>query len=515
MKAPQRHHWWQYWMQGAAVREAVGYRALQGMFHTWMDSLPPPDSRRLREVIGTNLPLRMQEGIQQLIEANVVEKGKVNLVHCLIVLCSMYIDDGQLTAAVRVGEKALAIRGRLDTRIMAVASSLATIYRKQGDRQKDLKMKQELVDFAKLHYGDQSLESLVALDNLSISHSPNGNISEAYKCSTEVLEVGSRLLGQTHPRTITVRSKRALLLLDMERLEEALPLAQMAREHLAQTPGVGHPESIISLDNLATIQRARGGKDLYLDLRLEAYTQAIVSLGNDHPTTRVIFAELKADFETRGDWKAMILLLRHKMWHYIEYHAEADPRGLESMNEVVLASIFDKDWQSAKETGERLVNLLRQTDARESTQYLLAIQKLMKAYDFLGDYKAAAELGEETISIYKKELGLDNEFAFSAIRDQSRIYLRLKEWQEAIRCSKIAVEISTKLSGEYSSKTTGVKQDLAITYQEAPNYETSLKVGLEVLKNLVLAFNMVNKAAVSEMLGACRFFSPRKAKSST
>jgi tetratricopeptide (TPR) repeat protein len=136
----------------------------------------------------------------------------------------------------------------------------------------------------------------------------------------------------------------------------------------------------------------------------------------------------------------------------------------------------------------------------------------MKAYDFLGDYKAAAELGEETISIYKKERGLDNEFAFSAIRDQSRIYLRLKEWQEAIRCSKIAVDISTKLSGEYSSKTTGVKQDLAITYQEAQNYETSLKVGLEVLKNLVLAFNTVNKAAVSEMLGACRFFSPSQGK---
>jgi hypothetical protein len=55
----------------------------------------------------------------------------------------------------------------------------------------------------------------------------------------------------------------------------------------------------------------------------------------------------------------------------------------------------------------------------------------MKAYDFLGDYKAAAELGEETISIYKKERGLDNEFAFSAIRDQSRIYLRFQPSYQA------------------------------------------------------------------------------------
>jgi tetratricopeptide (TPR) repeat protein len=516
MQSPQHRHWWQCWSQGVESRPWLNtYTGLQGLFHTWVDSfLPHERKRELLDIAGPILPLRMTEEKLQLLLTRTDRQSDEHIQHTMIVLSLLYEESGQWNKALTTGEKALSMMPAINERSMTLAGVLAKIYGMQGDRLKEVEMKEQIVDFARSRYGPHHIQTIVGLDNLALGYNRLGRHSVANERSQEALKYAMDLLGEDNPETITVMLNRAVILLGMKSLDEALSFAKMAFEKMIMTMGSGHQSTIIAQDNLATIHYVRGEESAGRDLRFEAFTMALVSLGHEHPTTAQIFAELEMEFLNKEDSQALATLRAYRMRHYVNLYGEDDPRTLICMNQVLLAFMGGKDWEEAKRVGERLVNNLRpkKYDVHDGHLWRVAIQKLSKVYDFLGDYENGIILGEETLSFYLHGEGLKCEFGSSAARDLARMYHRVKDWGNAIRCGALAVEVATNLEGAESEATLRFKTELAAAFWSAKQYQAGFDLDLDVLNMRTRVYGATHLTTVEALLLVCEAMRPCKQK---
>jgi tetratricopeptide (TPR) repeat protein len=101
----------------------------------------------------------------------------------------------------------------------------------------------------------------------------------------EAEKIDRRALGNDHPHVATDLNNRAVLLKQMGRLEEAMPLYEEAEKIDRRTFGNDHPYVAIDLNNRAMLLRRMGKKEEANRLGLEALAIYERALGPDHPDT--------------------------------------------------------------------------------------------------------------------------------------------------------------------------------------------------------------------------------------
>ena len=514
MQSPQHRHWWVCWSQGVDARGSQGqYSALQAMFHLWLDSFHPAEAKKIVQIAGPNLPLRMLEEMLNLMELHPRENRR-HILHTLVCLSQCYVDNNQWNAGLIAGERALSITSGLTKSSSAVYGVVARIHGMRGDLHKEVELKKQLLNFTRSQYGPHHVQTMITLDNIALAYSRLGRHQKADEHSVDALKLAKDLFGEDHPETVQVIANRATILLDIGELEEALLLAATASKMTSLIHGYGHRLAIIAKSNLAQIHYARGDENEGRRLRLEAFSMALVSLGHDHLTTQEIFSVLEEEFEKKGDLKARATLLEYKMHDYVSKHGENDLRTLEMMNKMLALYLTAQDWESARTIGERLVKGLKDQkyEVFEGHLWRAAIQKLSKAYDFLGEYEKGIVLGEETLSFFLQRDLLETDFGLAAARDLSRMYHRVKDWPNAIRCGSLAVEVATNVKGKDSKKAITFKRELAHAFWEAKQYQASFSLDHEVFETCTRVYGAVHPTTVEALLAVCEALRPCKQK---
>ena len=514
MQSPQHRHWWQCWSQNVDARGNLElYSALQALFHSWLDSFHPLEAKKIVNIAGPILPLRMLEEKLDMQELHPRE-NRERILHTLTLLSQCYIDNNQWNAGLIAGERALSMSSELTKRTSTVHGVVARIHGMRGDLHKEVAMKEQLLNFLRSQYGPHHVQTIVALDNIALAYQRLGQHQKANEHSVEALKLAKDLFGEDHPETVQVIANRAVILLDVGGLDEALPLAATASEMISLTRGCGHQFAIVAKDNLAQILYARGEEKEGRKLRLEAFSMALVSLGHDHLTTQEIFSGLEQEFYRKGDLKALATLREYKMLYYVSIYGEDDPRTLEMMNKMLLVYMSGEDWESARTIGERLVKALQHQkyDVDEGNLWRAAIQKLSKVYDFFGEYEKGIVLGEETLSFYLERNSLETDFGLAAARDLSRMYHRVEDWPNAIRCGSLAVEVATNVKGKDSKEAITFKRELAIAFWGAKQYQAGFYLDTENFDTCTRVYGAVHPTTVEALLTVCEALRPCKQK---
>ena len=514
MQSPQHRHWWQCWSQSVDARGNLEpYGALQALFHSWLHTFLPAEAKKIVHIAGPNLPIRMLEERLRREELRPRE-NREHIVHTLTILSQCYIDRNQWNVGLIAGERALSMTSELTRRTSTVHCVVARIHGMRGDLHKEVEMKKQILNFMRSQYGPHHVQTIFALDNIAQAYSRLGWHQEADEHSVEALKLAKDLFGEDHPETVQVIANRAVILLDVGELDEALALAATASEMTSLTRGCGHQFAIVAKDNLAKILYVRGEENEGRRLRLEAFSMALVSLGHDHLTTQEIFSGLEKEFQMKGDFKALATLREHKMLHHVNVHGEDDPRTLEMMNQMSLVYMSDKDWESARTIGERLMKGLQHQkyDISEGNLWRAAIHKLSRVYDFLGEYDKGIVLGEETLSFHLERNSLETDVGLAAARDLSRMYHRVEDWPYPIRCGSLAVELATNVKGKDSEEAITFKRELAIAFWGAKQYQAGFDLDTESFKTCTRVYGAVHPTTVETLLTVCEAMRPCKQK---
>ena len=86
--------------------------------------------------------------------------------------------------------------------------------------------------------------------NLASTYQNQGRWKEAEELQAKELEICTRVLGPRHPDTLISMSNLALIWKGMERHEDALGLIQTCFDLRQQILGVGHPYTLSTLSTL-------------------------------------------------------------------------------------------------------------------------------------------------------------------------------------------------------------------------------------------------------------------------
>jgi hypothetical protein len=104
----------------------------------WIASFFVNEARGLIELARPDLPLRMTKEKLRYLEGQANGEDESHIPNTLAIFTMMYVENGQLDAALKSGEKALSRLKWKSNRAIGVAGSLARIYGLRGDRERKL-----------------------------------------------------------------------------------------------------------------------------------------------------------------------------------------------------------------------------------------------------------------------------------------------------------------------------------------------------------------------------------------
>ncbi len=127
-----------------------------------------------------------------------------------------------------------------------------------------------------------------------------GRWDEAETLGVQVMETFKTKLGVDHPNTLMSISNLALTYQNQGRWDEAETLEVQVMETFKTKLGVDHPSTITSMGNLALTLRNQGRWDEAETLGVQVIETSKTKLGVDHPSTLLSMANLASTWKSLG-----------------------------------------------------------------------------------------------------------------------------------------------------------------------------------------------------------------------
>jgi len=161
-----------------------------------------------------------------------------------------------------------------------------------GVGEKELKMNQD----EKRHPG--------LLRMLGLLYQGQGNYQTSQPLLEEALEKRKATLGDVHPNTLTSMNNLASLYQDQGKYNAAEPLYVECLEKSKSALGDDHPGTLTSINNLALLYQDQGKYNAAEPLYVECLEKSKATLGDDHPDTLLSMNNLALLYQNQGKYNA-------------------------------------------------------------------------------------------------------------------------------------------------------------------------------------------------------------------
>jgi hypothetical protein len=174
----------------------------------------------------------------------------------------------------------------------------------QGRPEEAEVLNRHVMEVRKRILGEEHLDTLISMNNLSKTMSDQGRHGEATEIHRHVLGVGKRIQGHEHPSTLLSMGNLAQSLFNQGDLGEAEELQKQVMDMRKRILGEEHPMTLLSMQSLADIWRLMGELcDPDMPIRVEVLGDALALykecarlrdqiLGPDHADTQETYTGL-------------------------------------------------------------------------------------------------------------------------------------------------------------------------------------------------------------------------------
>jgi tetratricopeptide (TPR) repeat protein len=211
-----------------------------------------------------------------------------------------------------------------------------------------------------------------------------GNYSEARIYSERALAIREQVLGPEHPDTALSLNNLAGLLRAQGDYAAARPLSERALAIWEQVLGPDHPHTATSLNNLAGLLRAQGDYAAARPLSERALAIWEQVLGPDHPLTATSLNNLALLLRAQGDYAAARPLFERALAIYEQVLGPEHPLTALSLNNLAGLLRDQGDYAAARPLYERALAITEQVLGPEHphTQiFRRGLEKLLAAME--------------------------------------------------------------------------------------------------------------------------------------
>jgi len=273
-------------------------------------------------------------------------------------------------------------------------------------------------------------------------------------------------LGEEHPDTLVSMSNLAdehMRLGDFERARELQAHVWEAREVVL---GEDHPDTLSSMNNLANVLFRLGDFGNSLALHEKVWSKRKRILGKEHPDTLSSLDNNAAVLTSMGAFKQAIKHHRRVLETRMKVLGEEHPDTLASMNNLAIALFYDNQVRKARQLFERILEVRTSTLSAEDPDTLSSMANLASALGALGNHERARALYEEALIGRRHVLGDEHPDTLTLMGNFATTLSELGELELARELEEQALEVRLRVFGEEHPYTLTLMRNLAATLSE-------------------------------------------------
>ena len=263
--------------------------------------------------------------------------------------------------------------------------------------------------------------------------------------------------------------------------KKALALFEKARATFTAKLGSDHPETLLSMSNLANSYADAGQNERALKLHEETLALQKVKLGPDHPLTLLGMENLAYSYTNTGQYERALKLHEETLALQKAKLGSDHPGTLHSMQNLANSYAAAGQIERALKLHEETLALRKAKLGPDHPDTLSSMNNLANSYADAGQNELALELLEETLALRKAKLGPDHRDTLMSMGNLAIGYANAGQHERALKLFEETLAWHKAKLGPGHPDTLTSMGDLASSYASAGQNELALKLREETL----------------------------------
>jgi tetratricopeptide (TPR) repeat protein len=308
-----------------------------------------------------------------------------------------------------------------------------------------------------------------------------GRYRAAKQAHEQVLERREKALGKEHPETLVSMSNLAQALSNQGRYAEA---EQMHRETLAlMEKGLGkeHPHTLVSMNEVAQALSNQGRYAEAEQMHRETLTLKEKGLGKEHPSTLVSMSNLAQALSNQGRYAEAEQMHRETLALREKVSGKEHPHTLVSMNGVAGALSNQGRYVEAEQMHRETLALKEKVLGKEHPETLVSMSNLAQALSNQGRYAEAEHMHRETLALREKVSGKEHPHTLVSMNGVARALSNQGRYAEAEQMHRETLTLKEKGLGKEHPSTLVSMSNLAKALSDQGRYAEAEQMHRETL----------------------------------
>jgi serine/threonine protein kinase/tetratricopeptide (TPR) repeat protein len=292
-----------------------------------------------------------------------------------------------------------------------------------------------------------------------------GDAKTAIEQEEKARALYTRHRGPDHPDTLVSMMNLANSYDNAGRIQEALKLREETLELQKAKLGSDHRDTLMSMNNLANSYEAAGRTQQALKLHEETLQLRKAKLGPDDPDTLMSMGNLAYSYNAAGPTQEGLKLGEETLPLLKAKLGPDHPHTLASMTNLAISYAHAGRTQEALKLREEALQLTKAKLGPDHLQTLRSMTNLAISYADTGRTQEALKLREETLQLQKTKLGPDHRSTLISMNNLAESYAAAGRSQEARKLYEEALQLMKAKLGPDHPDTLTSMTNLGEAYQ--------------------------------------------------
>ncbi|KAH8834428.1 hypothetical protein DL96DRAFT_1810700 [Flagelloscypha sp. PMI_526] len=303
----------------------------------------------------------------------------------------------------------------------------------------------------------------------------------ALKLDEHVLALRTEILGKEHPDTLISMNNLASTYSNLGQHKDALKLNEQVLALMAQIQGEEHPFTLSGMNNLANTYSLLGQHKDALKLGEQALVLGTRILGEGHPDTLISVNNLVSTYSNLGQHKDALKLNEQVLALSIQVLGEKHPDTLASMSNRASTYSDLGQYRDALKLEGQILALRTVILGKEHPDTLTSMNNLAMTYSHLGQHKDVLKLKEQVLVLSIQVLGEEHPYTLTSMSNLAMAYSDLGQHKVALKLDKQVLALRTQILGKEHPDTLISMNNLAMTYSHLDQHRDALTLKEQVL----------------------------------
>ncbi|KAH0536061.1 hypothetical protein FGG08_007027 [Glutinoglossum americanum] len=291
-----------------------------------------------------------------------------------------------------------------------------------------------------------------------------------------------KILGPKHPDTLVSVSNLAAVLHDQGRYRAAEVMNLQALQGRLEQFGGDHPQTLVSFSNLASVLQDQGRHKEAEDMSRKALKGHEKVLGNQHPDTLASLGNLALVLQQQGKFEEAEKMHRQALKGSIEALGAEHPDTLVSLHNLAEVLRDQALYEEAEEVHRQALEGAEKVLGEEHPFTLTGLHNLAEVLRHRGKHSEAEETHRRALEGSEKVLGSVHPYTLTSLHNLAELLRDEKKFDEAEKMHRLALERRRGSLGGAHLDTLTSADCLALVLQDRERYKEAEKVNRQVPK---------------------------------